>query len=84
MDSLIDTFPWVTLLPDAARAQFADDFRAAARVGAATGQFDRLAITLSSWQATAEAYATPHLDPTGANLDYLDIPEPVPNPHEMP
>lgn len=84
MDRLVEPFPWITFLPEAARAEFVHDFRTTARACAAIGTFDQLTVTLNSWQATAEAYATPHLSPTSDDLDYLDVPESVSNPRDMP
>ena len=84
VDRLVDPFPWITFLPKAARAEFVRDFLTTARACAAIGRFDRLTVTLNSWQATAEAYATPHLSPTGDDLDYLDVPESVPDPRDAP
>ncbi|AWK75269.1 hypothetical protein CBI38_01110 [Rhodococcus oxybenzonivorans] len=72
--------PWIGLLPAGLHAEFIAEFQAIARACIAVASFDRLAILLEAWQATAEAYADPRLTADGSDLEYLDVPEVVTEP----
>lgn len=78
---LSDTFPWIEFLPEERRREFLKSFLRLARACAAVNSFDRLGILLESWQATAAAYADPSVTADGADLTYLDEPEPIADPH---
>jgi len=68
---LLEPFPWAEFLPADVRREFVGDFLRTARAGAAVGRFDRLTILIEAWRATAEAYADPHVNIGGPDLDYL-------------
>jgi hypothetical protein len=72
VEKLADPFPWIVVLPAAARRGFVQEFLATARACAAVGRFERLTITLTAWKGTAEAYADPAIALDGSDLDYLD------------
>jgi len=72
VDKLADPFPWIAVLPAAARRGFVQEFLATARACAAIGRFERLTIALAAWKGTAEAYADPAIALDGSDLDYLD------------
>lgn len=72
--------PWVGLLPKSLHAEFVAEFQDTARACIAVARFDRLAILLEAWKATAEAYADPSLTADGSDLEYLDIAEVVARP----
>lgn len=78
-DHLADPFPWVVFLPGEARREFVGEFLRLARACASVGRFDRLAISLQAWRATAEAYADPNISIDGSDLDYIEE-ELVPDP----
>lgn len=80
VDKLIDPFPWITVLPPAARRGFIEEFLATARACAALGRFERLTIALAAWKGTAEAYADPAISRDGSDLEYLDEPQVVGDP----
>ena len=80
VEHLADPFPWIVFLPDSARREFVGEFLRTARACASVGRFEALTVALNSWQATAEAFATPHLSASGADLDYLDDATEVPDP----
>ncbi len=65
------------MLPTALHAEFVAAFQDTARACIAVARFDRLAILLEAWQATAEAYADPRLTADGSDLEYLEVPEVV-------
>lgn len=69
--------PWISLLPTAVHAEFIAEFQDTARACIAVARFDRLAILLEAWKATAEAYADPRLTANGADLNYLNVAEVV-------
>lgn len=69
--------PWIGMLPTALHAEFVAAFQDTARACIAVARFDRLAILLEAWQATAEAYADPRLTADGSDLEYLEVPEVV-------
>lgn len=77
------TLPWIGLLPAALHAEFVAEFQATARACIAVARFDRLAILLEAWKATAEAYADPRLTADGSDLEYLDEPEVVEAPPDL-
>lgn len=77
-----DAFPWIEFLPAERRREFLTSFLRLARACASVHAFDRLGIFLESWQATAAAYADPSVTSDGADLTYLDAPEPVTDPRE--
>ena len=80
VDRLADPFPWIVLLPPKFRKEFVAEFLGTARACASVGRFDRLTIALNAWQATAEAYANPHLTSDGSDLEPLSRPAAVANP----
>jgi len=57
VEKLADPFPWIAVLPAAARRSFVLEFLATARACAAVGRFERLTIALAAWKGTAEVYA---------------------------
>jgi hypothetical protein len=67
---LTTPFPWITLLPEEERQQFADELVAVARACAALSAFEPLATTISAWRSTADAYARGYTP--DAELDWLD------------
>ncbi|APE09096.1 hypothetical protein BO226_07575 [Rhodococcus sp. 2G] len=72
--------PWVGLLPKVLQGEFVAEFQDTARACIAVARFDRLAILLEAWKATAEAYADPNLTANGSDLEYLDAAEMVARP----
>ena len=77
---LADPFPWIAFLPSKFQKEFVGDFLQTARACASVGRFDRLTIAISAWQATAEAYADPHLTADGSDLAPLRRPAKVADP----
>ncbi len=69
--------PWIELLPSRLHAEFVGEFQNRARACVAVARFDRLAILLEAWKATAEAYADPRLTVDGSDLQFLETAEPV-------
>lgn len=61
VDSLVDEFPWVDLLPNADRRLFAVEFVRAVQAAAELGQWSVLTQVLVEWKATAAVYADPGL-----------------------
>ncbi len=59
--ALLDEFPWVDVMPAAARQQFVHDFARAFRASAELGEWSVLAQTLGEWRSTAAVYADPVL-----------------------
>jgi hypothetical protein len=59
--ALSEEFPWLSLLPADAVAQFVAEFIKAARISADLGQWSVLAETLRGWKATAMIHADPEL-----------------------
>jgi len=59
--ALNDEFPWLSLLPGDAVAQFVAEFIKSARISAELAQWSVLAETLRGWKATAMIYADPDL-----------------------
>lgn len=59
--ALNDEFPWLSLLPTDAVAQFVAEFIKAARISAELGQWSVLAETVRGWKATAIIYLDPDL-----------------------
>ena len=80
VDRLADPFPWIAFLPSKFQKDFVDEFLRTTRACASVGRFDRLTIALNAWQATAEAYANPHLTSDGSDLEPLSRPAAVVNP----
>lgn len=78
------TLPWIGLLPTALHAEFIDEFQGTARACIDVARFDRLAILLEAWKATAVAYADPGLTADGSDLEYLERPEVVMAPDPRP
>lgn len=72
-DRLAGPFPWIAFLPPQHRRQFVGEFLRLTRASASIGRFERLAIALEAWKATAEAYADPGLTPDGSDLDELEV-----------
>lgn len=60
-DVLREEFPWVDLLPDADRHEFAVDFVRVVGASAELGCWSVLAQVLVQWKATAAVYADPVL-----------------------
>ncbi len=56
-----EAFPWVRFLPDEAVREFLVDFIETARASTSLGTINPIAVTISSWKATAEAYSDPAL-----------------------
>ena len=81
VEKLADPFPWIAVLPAAARRSFVLEFLATARACAAVGRFERLTIALAAWKGTAEVYADPAIALDGSDLDYLDEQQVVGDPH---
>ncbi len=79
-EKLTDPFPWIGVLPAAARRGFIQEFLATARACAAVGRFERLTIALAAWKGTAEAYASA-IAVDGSDLDYLVEQQVVDDPH---
>ena len=80
VNRLAEPFPWIVFLPLKFQKEFVDEFLRTARACASIGRFDRLTIALNAWQATAEAYADPHLTSDGLELAPLKRPAAVANP----
>jgi len=72
-------FPWLEYFSPSDREAFAQEFVDVARDCAAVSNFDRLALTLNAWHSTAQAIADGYTH--DEDLDWLDLPEPVANPH---
>ncbi|KGM13185.1 hypothetical protein [Cellulomonas bogoriensis] len=64
-------FPWMTFLSDAEQDVMAKEIVDIARACAGVGRFEPLAIKLSAWRATAEAYAA-GVPRDNADLTWLD------------
>lgn len=77
---LTEPFPWVELLPALYRTEFSAAFLRVARACASVGRFDRLAIFLEAWKATAAAYADPSTTPDGFGVHFLNEPRLVGDP----
>lgn len=60
-ESLTEEFPWLSLLPADATAQFVTEFIRAARISAELGQWSVLAEMLRGWKATALIHTDPDL-----------------------
>lgn len=58
---LTDEFPWLDLLPEAERRQFAVDFVRAVQASAELGRWTVLGQVVVEWRATAAVYADPAL-----------------------
>ena len=61
VEYLGEEFPWIGLLPEDERPQFAADFVKATRISAELGQWSVFAQTVREWKATAAVYADPVL-----------------------
>lgn len=59
--ALTDEFPWLDLLPDTGRNQFATDFVRAVQASAELGHWSVVAQVIVEWKATAAIYADPAL-----------------------
>lgn len=59
--ALTDEFPWLDLLPQVERRQFATDFVRAVGASAELGQWTILAQVIVEWRATAAVHADPVL-----------------------
>jgi hypothetical protein len=57
--SLLDEFPWTSLLPPADRDAFVDDITRTVVAAAALGWLDPLAQVVDEWRATAQIHADP-------------------------
>ena len=79
VDRLRGPFPWVEFFNPPDRETFAREIVDVARACAAVSRFDRLLITLSAWHSTAQAIADGYTH--DENLEWLDVPEPVADPH---
>lgn len=58
---LIEEFPWLDVLPEADRRQFATDFVRAVAASAELGRWGVLAQVIVEWRATAAIHADPAL-----------------------
>jgi len=58
---LVDSQPWLRLLPEGERATFIQEFAQTVEACAAIGNNSPLAQLLNEWKATAEVYAEPAL-----------------------
>jgi hypothetical protein len=79
VDRLRGPFPWVEFFSPADREAFAQEIVDVARACAAMSRFDRLLITLTAWHSTAQAIADGYTH--DGHLEWLDVPEPVADPH---
>jgi hypothetical protein len=61
VDALTEEFPWLDLLPEAERRQFAGDFVRAVQASAEIGRWSVLAQVIIEWKATAAVHADPAL-----------------------
>ncbi len=61
VDVLVEEFPWLDLLPEADRRQFATDFVRAVAAAAELGRWSVLAQVIIEWRATAAVHADPAL-----------------------
>ena len=59
--ALIEEFPWLDLLSEADRRQFASDFVRAVQASAELGRWSVLAQVMVEWKATAAVFADPVL-----------------------
>jgi hypothetical protein len=59
--TLIEEFPWLDLLSEAERRQFASDFVRAVQASAELGRWNVLAQVVVEWKATAAVFADPVL-----------------------
>jgi hypothetical protein len=59
--ALIEEFPWLDLLSEADRRQFASDFVRAVQASAELGRWSVLAQVVVEWKATAAVFADPVL-----------------------
>jgi hypothetical protein len=78
--ALKDEFPWLSLLPQEAVAQFVTEFIKATRISAELGRWSVLAQLLREWKATAMVYSDPELlrqMTTPLNDDLGPVPAPV-------
>jgi hypothetical protein len=57
LESLVEEFAWVGLLPDDDQRQFAVDFVRAVQASAELGQWNVLSQVLAEWKATAAIHA---------------------------
>jgi hypothetical protein len=57
LESLVEEFPWVGLLPDDDQRLFAVDFVRAVQASAELGQWNVLSQVLAEWKATAAIHA---------------------------
>ncbi len=71
-------FPWIALLPEDERGEFAAELVDISRACAAVNAFDPLLTLIHAWSSTAEAYATGHA--SDSELEWLTAPEPVERP----
>jgi hypothetical protein len=76
---LPSVLPWARFLPEADRAEFAQDFIATAEAAGSTGNLAPLAQLLTEWRHTAEVHADPDLYRVLTRGD-LDDHGPVPAP----
>jgi len=61
VDALTEEFPWLDVLPEVDRRQFATDFVRAVQASAELGRWNVLAHVIVEWRATAAVYADPAL-----------------------
>lgn len=78
VERLKTPFPWITLLPEGERDEFAAELIDISRACAAVSAFDPLLTLIHAWSSTAEAYATGYT--TDSDLEWLTTPEPVERP----
>lgn len=61
VDVLVEEFPWLDLMPEADRRQFAAEFVRAVAASAELGRWSVLAQVIIEWRSTAAALADPVL-----------------------
>ncbi|WP_030427956.1 DUF6247 family protein [Allokutzneria albata] len=60
-DALLEEFPWISVLPQADRREFVEDFVRAFRACAEMGRWSLLTETLHEWRTTAVIHTDPDL-----------------------
>jgi hypothetical protein len=80
LESLVEEFPWVDLLPPDDRRRFATDFGRAVQASAELGQWAVLEQVLIEWRSTAAVHADPALaaklsEPIDGDLGPVPVPD---------
>ncbi len=76
-ERLMSVFPWMEFLSASGREEFAEEVVRVARACAAVSRYERLLITLNSWQDSAVAISMGYAD---RQVEWLDEGETVPDP----